>query len=54
VPFTLLAAWVGADPVTLPPNVAGVLVFLLGPAILAAALGATVLAWMGSRATRAR
>jgi hypothetical protein len=54
VPFALLAAWVGADPVTLPPNVAGVLVFLLGPVIPAAAVGATVLAWMEERRARAR
>jgi hypothetical protein len=49
VPFALLAAWVGADPVTPPPNVAGVLVFLLGPALLAAAAAAIVLAWMERR-----
>ncbi len=46
VPFALLAAWVGADPVTPPPNVAGVLVFLLAPAVPAAAVGAIAMAWI--------
>ncbi len=49
VPFALLAAWVGADPETLPPNVAGVLVFLLGPALPSAALGAVAMAWISKR-----
>ncbi len=49
-PFALLAAWVGYDAATVPPNVAGVLVFLLGPLIPTAAVGALVLAGM----TRAR
>ena len=49
LPFALLAAWVGADPVTPPPNVSGVLVFLLGPALPAAAVAAAVLAWMERR-----
>lgn len=44
VPFILLAAWVGADPVTPPPNVAGVLVFLLAPAVPVAAVGALAMA----------
>jgi hypothetical protein len=39
----LLVAWVGADPATLPPNAAGVLVFLLGPIVPTAAVGAIVL-----------
>jgi hypothetical protein len=43
LPFALLAAWVGADPTTPPPNVAGVLVFLLGPAVPSAAVGALAL-----------
>src|SRR6185437_7189483 len=45
-PFALLAAYVGCDPVTPPPNVAGALVFLLGPGVLSAAVGAVVMAWM--------
>jgi hypothetical protein len=49
VPFSLLSAWVGADPVTPPPNVEGALVFLLGPAIPAAAVAAVALAWMEER-----
>jgi hypothetical protein len=36
--------------VTPPPNVAGALVFLLGPAILSAAVGAVAMAWMSGRA----
>ncbi len=48
-PFVLLAAWVGADPVTPPPNVAGVLVFLLAPAVPAAWVGAMVMAWVERR-----
>ncbi len=52
-PYALLAAYVGCDPVTPPPNVAGVLVFLLGPALPSAAVGAVVMAWMAMRRARA-
>jgi Type I phosphodiesterase / nucleotide pyrophosphatase len=54
VPFALLSAFVGCDPLTLPPNVAGALELLLGPALLSAAVGAVVLAWLGERWQRAR
>jgi hypothetical protein len=54
VPWLLLSAWVGADPVTPPPNAAGVLVFLLGPAVPAAVVAATAIAWLEGRPARAR
>lgn len=49
IPFALLAAWVGWDPVTPPPNIAGAAVFQLGPAVIAAATGALVSAVVRSR-----
>src|SRR6185437_11092527 len=48
-PYAVLAAYVGCDTVTPPPNVAGALVFLLGPALLSAALGAVAMAWIQRR-----
>jgi hypothetical protein len=53
-PLALLAAWVGWDPVTPPPPVAGAVLFLVGPAALSAAAGAVVMslivAWRPARA----
>jgi hypothetical protein len=43
LPFALLAAWVGADPITPPPNIAGALVFLLAPVVPSAAVAALIL-----------
>jgi hypothetical protein len=47
--WALLSAFVGCDPVTPPPNAAGALVFLLGPAVISAAAGAAALAWMETK-----
>jgi len=44
VPFALLSAWAGADPATLPSPMAGVLVFQLGPLVVAACLAAILVA----------
>ncbi|APR78565.1 Hypothetical protein A7982_03912 [Minicystis rosea] len=49
VPFALLAAWVGWDPTTVPPPVAGVALFLVGPAVISASIGATLVAGVGPR-----
>ncbi|MFO0757091.1 MAG: hypothetical protein U0359_11415 [Byssovorax sp.] len=47
IPFAVLAAWVGADPAVLPSPTAGILVFLLAPAVVSAAAGAVLLAALG-------
>jgi len=49
VPFALLLAWAGADPATLPSPLAGVLVFQLGPVVVAASLSAILVAVGQSR-----
>jgi hypothetical protein len=49
VPYALLAAWVGADPMTPPPPVTGAVLFLVAPAVLSAAVGAIVMALIGAR-----
>lgn len=50
VPGVLLAAFVGWDPRHLPPPIAGILVFELGPAIVGAAAAAVVVAALDSNA----
>jgi hypothetical protein len=42
-PLALLAAWVGLDTLTVPPPVTGVLVFLISPLIISAAVAAPFL-----------
>ncbi|APR77035.1 Hypothetical protein A7982_02382 [Minicystis rosea] len=49
IPFALLAAWVGWDPVTLPPPIAGAAVFQLSPSLVSAAVAAVVVAVMEIR-----
>jgi hypothetical protein len=49
IAFLLLAAAVGCDPALLPHPIAGALVFLLGPAVLSAAIAAVVLALLPAR-----
>jgi hypothetical protein len=53
VPGVLLAAFVGWDPALLPPPIAGILVFELGPAIVGAAVASVVVAALARRAARA-
>lgn len=49
IPFALLAAWVGWDPTTPPPSVAGAAVFQLAPAVISAACGAVLAAVLARR-----
>jgi hypothetical protein len=48
-PFALLAAWVGWDPVTLPPPMLGTAVFHLAPGVISAAAAAVLVAMMETR-----
>ncbi len=49
IPGVLLAAFVGWDPTHLPPPIAGILVFELGPAIVGAAAASVVVAALAQR-----
>ncbi len=51
-PFAMLAAYVGWDPRTAPPPVAGVVVFLLAPTIVSASLAAVLVTVLRRRAAR--
>jgi len=53
LPGAALAAFVGWDPARLPPPLAGILVFELAPAVVAAAFAAVVVAALGARRERA-
>jgi Type I phosphodiesterase / nucleotide pyrophosphatase len=54
LPGAALAAFVGWDPARLPPPVAGILVFELAPAVVAAAFAAVLVAALGARAAASR
>jgi hypothetical protein len=53
LPGAALAAFVGWDPARLPPPLAGIVVFELAPAVVAAAIAAVVVAALGARRERA-